>query len=185
MVKIGSQEMIGMKKTIVAFLAGIIFATTTSVFADDVINMIGRKVQAVNEITLKDGTRVGEGIIVDGKTYAPVRAISETAGFSVELEGKNVILNKEMVSQSNPAKPNLSLSDLNRNIEYEKKDIAYYKKTITQYESALNDPNFANIKASTQLTIDTSKARMQAAEERLAKYEAMKVELEAQLASLK
>jgi N-acetylmuramoyl-L-alanine amidase len=47
---------------------------------------------SAKKTTIIDDGREYEGFIVDGRTYAPVRSIAESAGRQVDWNGKNVIL---------------------------------------------------------------------------------------------
>ncbi|WP_059049990.1 hypothetical protein [Paenibacillus senegalimassiliensis] len=163
------------------FVAGIVFATSTTAFADNVLNLVGSKVQAVNNISLKDGSEIGKGIIVNDTTYAPVRAVTEAAGFSVELEGKDVVLNKtdELTKESiDPKKATPSLDNINRAIEIAQKNITVYQKSILQSEEVLGDPKYENIQESLKTSIESDKEKLKATQERLKELEDQKAKLE-------
>lgn len=173
-----------MKKYFAAFLAGALFTLSATAFADEVINLVGQKVQAVNEVSIKDGEKVGAGIIVDGKTYAPVRSIGEAAGFSVELEGKDVILVKpEQVSPEYEVKSEVkrtyTIEQLDGAIESTKEAIKREEEKIKIYEKALNDPQYDDVyRESYQSSIDFSKEQVNELKGYLTNFEKQKAELE-------
>jgi cobalamin biosynthesis protein CbiG len=88
---------INMRKYIVGFLVGAIFTLSTSVFADDIQSLIGRKVQAESTVSV-DGQKLTT-IVVEGKNYAPVRSLGEAAGYTVTVDGKDVIMSTSEVKE--------------------------------------------------------------------------------------
>jgi len=77
-----------MKKVIIAFIAGMLVMTSGHVMAEK-ISMIGKKVGG-EAVVIVDGKEVSNAIIIEGKSYAPVRDIVETLGSEVAWE-KGVI----------------------------------------------------------------------------------------------
>ncbi|WP_199925475.1 hypothetical protein [Paenibacillus bouchesdurhonensis] len=172
-----------MKKYFAAFLAGALFTLSATAFADGVINLVGQKVQAVNEVSIKNGETVGAGIIVDGKTYAPVRSIGEAAGFTVELEGKDVILVKpEQVSPEYEVKSEVkrtyTIEQLDGAIESTKEAIKREEQRIKVYGEMLNDPQYEKDKESNQIIVETSKEQVGKLKGHLNNFEKYKAELE-------
>ena len=80
-----------MKKVIAAFIAGALFATTTTVFADKISN-IGKKVTSEYVVKLDGEELPVKAIAFEGTSYAPVRVISEALGLGVDFINKEVIL---------------------------------------------------------------------------------------------
>lgn len=59
--------------------------------AADSISLVGKKISGETDV-LVDGVKLGTAIIVNGSSYAPVRVISEAAGFDVGFVDKKVVL---------------------------------------------------------------------------------------------
>ncbi|MGN7309101.1 hypothetical protein ACTHQ2_24470, partial [Bacillus subtilis] len=83
-----------MKKYIAGFLAGAVFVLSASAFADDIQSLVGKKIQGEAVVEL-NGQALDTAIIVDGKSYAPVRVIGEAAGYDVSMQNKKIILDEK------------------------------------------------------------------------------------------
>lgn len=79
-----------MRKYAIGFIVGILVATA-GVAAADSLSLIGKKIQSEAAVTL-DGKQIDTAIIVDGKSYAPVRSVAEATGLKVGYEKGNVNL---------------------------------------------------------------------------------------------
>lgn len=87
-----------MKKFIVGFLCGALIFSAGLVAADG-ISLIGKKIQSEAVATL-DGEQIDTAIIVDGKSYAPVRSVAEATGLTVGFEKGKVKLEKKTMEYS-------------------------------------------------------------------------------------
>lgn len=83
-----------MKKYVAVFLAGAVFVLSASAFADDIKSLVGKKIQGEAVVEL-NGQALDTAIIVDGKSYAPVRVIGEAAGYDVSMQNKKIILDEK------------------------------------------------------------------------------------------
>ncbi|WP_025692602.1 hypothetical protein [Paenibacillus zanthoxyli] len=79
-----------MKKFVSGIIVGALLFGGVSAFAEDIKSLVGLKVQAETTVSVDGQTLTG--IIVDGKTYASVRAIGESVGYTVTIDGKKVNL---------------------------------------------------------------------------------------------
>lgn len=77
-----------MKKVVIAFVAGLLVMASGQVVADT-ISQIGKKVDS-EAVVILDGKNLSNAIIIQGKSYAPVRDIAEAFGGEVLWE-KGVI----------------------------------------------------------------------------------------------
>lgn len=59
--------------------------------AADSISLVGKKISGESDVVV-NGEKIGTAIIVNGSSYAPVRAIGEAAGFEVGFANKKVVL---------------------------------------------------------------------------------------------
>ncbi|KAA8756526.1 copper amine oxidase [Paenibacillus sp. UASWS1643] len=82
-----------MKK--VAYIAGgivigIVFSTTSSVLADGVKSLVGKKVTGEYTVVVNGKTLSDKGAIIDGKANVPVREYSKALGADIKVEGKTI-----------------------------------------------------------------------------------------------
>lgn len=84
-----------MRKYLIGAVAGAALMLSVSVAADT-LSLVGKKVQGETDVVLNSANgeqgNLDKAIIVDGKSYAPVRGIGEAAGFEVRFENKKVVL---------------------------------------------------------------------------------------------
>lgn len=83
-----------MKKLSYLFAGAIIGAAvtlTTSVYGAEIASLIGKKVQGETDIVVA-GVPIEKAIIIEGKSYAPVRSVAELGGLKVEFKDKRVVL---------------------------------------------------------------------------------------------
>lgn len=174
-----------MKKYIIGFIAGALFATAGAVYADDVV-LIGKQIQGQTTV-YKDGERLDSAIIVDGKSYAPTRAIGEAAGYEVKFdEGEIFLVSPETEVVVEPEKNNIPeeaflppVEEVNTvydglTIEEVDRQIASLNESIQKYKVYFKYDE-ATIEKKVQLDefIATKEAE-------IAKLEEKKAELEAQ-----
>lgn len=78
-----------MKKFVTGLIVGVLLFTSVSVFAAPT-SLIGQKVQGLFSIE-KNGTKIADAVIINGSTYAPVRALAEVTGTNLNVEGKKLL----------------------------------------------------------------------------------------------
>lgn len=89
-----------MKKLFIGVIIGAILSFSASAYATDLKSLIGLKVQG--EMTVEEnGKALDNAIIVNGKAFAPMRSTYESAGYTVDVQGKKVLLKKEQAPSSN------------------------------------------------------------------------------------
>jgi len=99
-----------MKRTGYIFLGaaiGVALTLSASAAADGISNLIGKKVQSEATVTL-DGKKIDTAIVIDNKSYAPIRSISEASGKKVSYEGGEVRLE---TPKKEPAKEPIEIID--------------------------------------------------------------------------
>lgn len=74
-----------MKKVIISFIAGALIMSSGQVLADT-ISKVGKKITSEATVYLNE-KQLSDAIIVDGKSYAPVRDIAESFKAKVGFEG--------------------------------------------------------------------------------------------------
>mgnify|MGYP001316307642 CR=1 FL=1 len=189
-----------MKKVVVSFLAGAVFATSATVFADNVKSLVGRKVQAKADVML-NGQKIDTAIAIDGKSYAPVRSIAEAAGLNVSYRNGRINLDtvRDVPGYSAPQTPSMSKERIEKRLQEARERFRYYEDTIKRLET---DGGIERARKAVEIAVsepekysadevELFKRRVERAEKELAdayKYkaelEALITELEAQLAAL-
>jgi len=123
-----------MRKYIIGFVAGILIATVSSVGANT-LSLVGKKIQSEASVTL-DGKEIDTAIIVDGKSYAPIRSVAEATGLKAGYSKGVVKLETQTVEKPKTEK-------------YWVSEIEILDKYLT----------------STQRLVDSSKSKIQTASE--------------------
>ncbi|MEK3717907.1 hypothetical protein [Paenibacillus sp. FSL R7-0333] len=167
-----------MKKYIVGFLAGTVFAISATAFADTIPSLIGKKVQA--QYTVEVNGKILNTVVVDGSNYAPVRAFSEAAGYDITAEGKNVKLSE--VKAVDSIKPLPTFKYTKDELE---KEIKYYENMIQGNQEAIDRVKelVASGKYSDAELSDVQN-RLERSEKDLVSDKARLAELQAQLAEM-
>lgn len=92
-----------MKKYLIGFVAGAIVATAATAFADDIQSLIGREVQGEFKVTVQGKELEQKALVIDGTSYAPVRAIGEAVGNIVEFDmEKGITLTRKEEQKVSP-----------------------------------------------------------------------------------
>lgn len=169
-----------MKKIVAGFIAGALFMLGASSFADG-ISMVGKKIQGEEVVTANNEQLPDKAIIVDGKGYAPVRAVAEAAGLKVEY-GKGGIVLTEVTPTQEPATPitnpvnepapepekttkeeqiPVNWED-DKSIKMAQEDIEYWQALIEQTTKSLSNPTsqMKNYPEDAQLLIDGYQRRI-------------------------
>lgn len=167
-----------MKKYVVGFLAGALFTVAGAAFADDIQSLIGRKIQGETVVEL-NGQTLDAAIIVDGKSYAPVRVIGEAAGYDVSMQNKKIILEEKSAATATTPGKGTSVEEQKAKLEERISDAL---QRISDTELLLNGmvdetkkPGYVD--KGEQVFIDNYNKR-------LAEQQALLADLEAQLAAL-
>ncbi|OKP99097.1 hypothetical protein [Paenibacillus sp. P46E] len=90
-----------MKKLAAGFLAGAVLMISTQAIGAST-SLVGKTIQAEYTVNVYGKKLADKAIVIDGKSYAPVRAIGELAGYKVSLSGKTISLD-ERQSVSSPS----------------------------------------------------------------------------------
>lgn len=79
-----------MKKYIVGFLAGAVFAISATAFADTIPSLIGKKVQA--QYTVEVNGKVLNTVVVEGSNYVLFALLERQQGMMYLLKGRRLFL---------------------------------------------------------------------------------------------
>ncbi|NQX45093.1 hypothetical protein HQN87_07095 [Paenibacillus tritici] len=80
-----------MKKIAAGFIAGAILMVGAQALGASA-TLVGKAIQAEYIVKVYGKKLADSAIVIDGKSYAPVRAIGELAGFQVTVAGKTISL---------------------------------------------------------------------------------------------
>lgn len=163
-----------MKKYIAGFLAGAVFVLSASAFADDIQSLVGKKIQGEAVVELK-GKPLDTAIIVDGKSYAPVKSIGEAAGYEVSMKDKKIIMDKKPVVSGREA--------ITKDPDKLKELIASHKESIAREEARLE--SYKRIIEQRPSEASAYQASIDHANSNIAMYNEWIAERESQLATLK
>lgn len=124
-----------MKKLIGTTIAAVILLSSlTAVAAAASTGLIGKKVQALIPVEL-NGKVVKDAVIIDGTTYAPVRSLSDAAGFDLSIEGGKVKVTTGATTDDSISK--------NLNVKYQiqvlQNQIEWNKELIKNTEQSIAD----------------------------------------------
>ncbi|MEK3674603.1 hypothetical protein [Paenibacillus sp. FSL R10-2771] len=167
-----------MKKYIVGFLAGAVFAISATAFADTIPSLIGKKVQA--QYTVEVNGKVLNTVVVEGSNYAPVRSLGEAAGYDVSLEGKKVILNMPTTSALNQ----LSEDEKKERISSLQEAIKSKQERIATVTQILGEKRESSLTATTDKDKAAYKDVISQLEWNLTEYQSALESLQAQLTEL-
>lgn len=140
-----------MKKYIIGGLVGFVLATAAGANAQGVTNLIDQVVQGVFPVTVQ-GTSIGEAVVIDNKTYLPVREFGEAVGYTVTFtEAREVVMTKNVETTEPVVTPQPTpvtgktvaeqISDLQKKIDDVKLSLKTSKQLKKVNEDSLIDPN--------------------------------------------
>lgn len=123
-----------MKKLIYTSIAAVIaLSSLTAVAAAASSGLLGKKVQGVIPVEI-NGKTVKDAVIIDGTTYAPVRSLSDAAGFDLSIEGGKVKVTSN-ITPTNEDKVVIEQAKIKQKIQVLKNGIESNKESIRIAES--------------------------------------------------
>ncbi|WP_342439348.1 hypothetical protein NSS79_10755 [Paenibacillus sp. FSL L8-0436] len=142
-----------MKKFVSGLIVGVLLFAGASAFADS-SSLIGQKVQGLFSIE-RNGTKVADAVVINGSTYAPVRAIAEATGSKLTVEGKKIIMAERSdaapavgeTTQVEPVALEAEREKLKAEIEKKTKGIEEFQKSQIDFWDVLiaENPNSTTI----------------------------------------
>lgn len=89
-----------MKKKIVGVASAALILGSSIGYAASA-SLIGAKVTGVFSVQ-QNGKKIADAVIINGSTYAPIRAISEATGTDITVRGKSIILGSKSAATTEP-----------------------------------------------------------------------------------
>lgn len=140
-----------MKKVVAAFIAGALLMFSAQAFGTS-SSLVGLKVSNTANVNL-DGEQIGQAVVIEGKSYIPVRDaanglnlnITKASGGVIDLESTNILTPEELAQKAKEdedrvnneiAKKNAANSK-RQEIESVKTNINNNQKRIAEYEAAI------------------------------------------------
>ncbi|MDP9676289.1 hypothetical protein J2W97_002284 [Paenibacillus jamilae] len=181
-----------MKKIVAGFLAGALFTIGATSFADEIQSLVGKKIQGETSVSV-NGKSIDKAIVVEGKSYAPVRSISEAAGMKVQYGNEGIVLSDESTKEikpypvttepimetKEPKKINketpLTLDQLNNAIKENKSQIEILNASIKNQQILIDSGKDVEVNKQILSSYEESKTQR---EKNLENFEKQKTELE-------
>lgn len=123
-----TKKLIGL---VVAFVLGVSVAAFGQDVYAQINSMIGKKVTGEYTVIVNGETLSDKGAIIDGQANVPVRALSESLGADIKVEGKTIMV----TSEETPANNQVVLLD---GKYYTKYDLLNEQKKIADLLDHLN-----------------------------------------------
>ncbi|MEC0139740.1 hypothetical protein P4H94_23080 [Paenibacillus macerans] len=147
-----------MKKVVAGFVAGVLFAIGATSFADGV-SLVGKKIQSEVAVTAKGEQLPDKAIVVDGKSYAPVRAVAEAAGMQVSYGKGGIVLTEtaqeptvnQVTNPVDESKKEKETTSNNLKKERLLRDIEEATERKEQFQKAIDQINESLTRSSSQM----------------------------------
>lgn len=82
---------------------GAVFATTGSAFADQIKSMVGKEVAGEYKVNVNGAALSENAIVVEGKAHVPLRAVSDSLGANIAVNGKTIQITTNSIDKMEPA----------------------------------------------------------------------------------
>lgn len=151
-----------MKKFVAGLIIGVGIASSFNVSAA-VDSIIGKQVEGTALVKL-NGADIGkESIIVNGSSYAPVRAVGEALGLDVDFQNNEVVMTNKSVKVADEVKErNQKISQLRKENQVITQKIAELRQITLPYDVFVN----GKVKEKDDLYFQTENERNQLIQQR-------------------
>jgi hypothetical protein len=130
-----------------AFIIGAIVATAGSAFADQIKSLVGQTVAGEYTVKVNGSSLAENAIVVDGKAHVPLRAVSDSLGAGIKVDGKTIEITSGNITET-PTTTKSSdkvQTQLNEKGKSEKL-IIYSESDKSFWERALSDAEDSQVK---------------------------------------
>lgn len=163
-----------MRKFVIGLIAGAFLMFSAQAFGESV-SLVGKKIAGEAAVVV-DGNQIGTAIIVEGRSYAPVRVVGEAAGYEVGYVAGSVTMDSKVKETAGNLSEQIPISDL-----IDQLMTTPIIPTGPAYVRTINDVEFDIWTLKVQLLSENLTAEQRAKlEADLAALEAEKAALEAQ-----
>lgn len=160
-----------MKKMIIAFIMGVAIATTGSVYAEEIMSLIGTKITVEGQFPVKvNGVTVEKPAIVlfGGTSYLPVRAIGDALNMDVKFDadlGIELALKGTTVEEANAMMEVLTMTiedadtiaSSEEQIVFAQQRIKETEERIARRDETINSYKEYLLTATNELSIDMTR----------------------------
>ncbi|URJ42221.1 2,' 3'-cyclic nucleotide 2'-phosphodiesterase [Paenibacillus polymyxa] len=184
-------------------LIGAVVATAGSSFADQVKSLVGEKVAGEYAVKVNGNSLVENAIVVDGKAHVPLRAVTDSLGANLKVDGKTIQIESSNTSSSKQTNTEVKTSsgkyqgwpaskleerksELEKFVNDTEKDKENLQKSLEKYNK-LREEYSGNKKMLDNLDSETKGTEevLQEAETNIAKYKTELEEINKAISSLK
>ncbi|WP_231124541.1 2,' 3'-cyclic nucleotide 2'-phosphodiesterase [Paenibacillus polymyxa] len=188
---------------LIGLLIGVVFATTGNAFADQIKSMVGQTVAGEYSVKVNGNSLSENAIVVDGKAHVPLRAVTDSLGASLKVDGKTIQIESSDNSSSKQTNTEVKTysgkyqgwpvskleerkSELEKFVSDTEKDKENLQKSLEKYNK-LREEYSGNKKMLDNLDSETKGTEevLQEAETNIAKYKTELEEINKAIASLK
>jgi hypothetical protein len=159
-----------------AFILGVIVASSAGTVAAKVQSLVGQKVTEELKVVINGKELADKGAVINGKTNAPVRAITDAIGGTLKLEGKtiNITTGNETSTDSNSANSEKGQNPFigQSKVSLEKIKKALESDTLKVLESERNQIKAMIEQSKSSGGGEITQKAIEAAEKNLATYDA-------------
>ncbi|MFD3274554.1 copper amine oxidase [Paenibacillus dendritiformis] len=120
---------------------GALVATAGSVFADQVKTLVGKKVTGEYTVVVNGKELQDKGAVIEGRTNAPVRGLTDALGVEMKLEGKKIIITSDDVD---------SVSKENTGVSEDNPYLGKSKDSLIRNRDSLKNETLASIEKERQ-----------------------------------
>ncbi|KZS48127.1 hypothetical protein AWU65_20440 [Paenibacillus glucanolyticus] len=187
-----------MKKIFFGILIGAFLTLSTTALASEVSNLIGEKVEGVKNVSLNENS-IGQAVIIQGKSYLPVREIADGYGSKIEIQkGGDIFLTtptdtnntpEESSVPEDPSDPSVDvlikkIDDKKYEIERAKSEVAGLDKQAVELKERVDRNNEQGVIGVANTNYEVIANQLIKTEEKLSTKENELADLEAQLTEL-
>lgn len=166
-----------MKKIVIGFIAGALFMVSAQAFGDG-ISFIGKKVEGEAPVTI-NGKVVGEAIIIKGKSFAPVRELTNGFGGKVNsASGGGIALSSSVEVEKAVDDKSVQIAELQNKIASKQADIELMNQKIDDIQKKVDERKAQGISADVQvIELTTMKQELENQKSKLAELQNQLTEL--------
>ncbi|WP_342428558.1 2,' 3'-cyclic nucleotide 2'-phosphodiesterase [Paenibacillus sp. FSL L8-0158] len=119
-------------------LIGAVVATAGSAFAEQIKSLVGEKVAGEYAVKVNGNSLAENAIVVDGKAHVPLRAVTDSLGADLKVDGKTIQISTESPTEASTTSGAIpeKISSLNK-VEKEVKYAGWSKERLEQRKDEL------------------------------------------------
>lgn len=119
-------------------LIGAVVATAGSAFADQIKSLVGEKVAGEYVVKVNGNSLAENAIVVDGKAHVPLRAVTDSLGANLKVDGKTIQISTESpVGASTTSASSLEKNSNHDKVEKEGEYVGWSTERLEQRKTEL------------------------------------------------